>query len=69
MSSPPPQDYNPDTQKSASAIFAEGHLGSIVYVLEVKQLGVIVMRASRDERGKLAFNGISTFTNNEIQNG
>ena len=62
------KDYNPDRQRSSSATFIEpDDKGSYRWVLMVKGLGAVVMRASADDdTGRLEFQGISEFTDSEI---
>lgn len=55
-------DYNPDHRRSDSALFIEDRGHDIVWVLQVKGLGVIVLRAL-DSR---SFCGLSEFTKEEI---
>lgn len=61
-------DYNPDHQRSSSALFIEDRGTDIVWILQVKGLGVIVMRAATSWRGdgKMEFRGVSTFSKAEI---
>lgn len=55
-------DYNPDHQPSHSAMYIEDRGGDIVWLLQVKGLGVIMLRAL-DSR---TFVGMSEFTKAEI---
>jgi hypothetical protein len=61
-------DYNPDHRRSTSGMFIEpDDRGNYRWVLSVRGLGALVMRAVADEAtGKLDFKGVSTFTDAEI---
>ena len=62
------KDYNPDRQRSTAGMWVEpDHQGNYRWVLAVKGLGALVMRAtSNDTTGRLNFQGLSEFTENEI---
>jgi hypothetical protein len=66
------KDFNPDHQISSSGRWVEpDDKGSFRYVLEVKGLGVLVMRGTAradDPSGRLVFEGVSIFTEQEIGN-
>ena len=62
-------DYNPDHQRSSSALFTEDRGQDIICVLQVRGLGAIVLRATSswtNKDGKLRFEGISTFTKADV---
>lgn len=62
-------DFNPDHAPSRSAICYEALGDGVVCVLQVKGLGVLVLRATPDSSnadGKLVFAGVSEFTKGEI---
>lgn len=63
------EDYNPDHQRSWSALFIEEDTDGIRYTMQVKGLGVIIMRAAYDGSGKLTFRGLSTFSDSQIKSG
>lgn len=71
-SKPEPQwvayrDYDPDKQRSSSALWAEDRGVDVVWVLQVKNHGVIMLRATPAEDGEtIDFNGVSTFLDSEI---
>ena len=60
------EDYNPDHQRSWSALFIEEDTDGIRYTMQVKGLGVIIMRAVYETDGTLIFKGLSTFSKSEI---
>lgn len=65
--STPPIDPNPDNQRSSSAMWVEDKGRELLWVLKVKGLGALVMRATSDaETGRLSFEGLSEFTDSEI---
>ena len=60
---------DPDREPSRSGMAAEDHEGMLHWVFKVKGLGVIVLRATssyKNDDGKMAFKGMSTFTNTEV---
>jgi hypothetical protein len=60
---------NPDRMASSSATFIEERDGNIYWVMQVKGLGVIVLRGGTSwllKDGKIEFKGMSTFTKSEI---
>jgi hypothetical protein len=63
---PPGKNTDPDRERSTSALYVEERENDIVYVLQVKGLGAIMMRASYSDDDQLRFNGLSTFTESEI---
>lgn len=61
------KDYDPDKQRSSSGLWAEDRGADVVWVLQVKDHGVIVMRATPAEDGDtISFNSVSTFSDAEI---
>lgn len=65
-------DFDPDHRPSSSAVFVrptgeEGH--TLVWIFEVKGLGVIVAREETTFEYPPKFNGLSTFTCEEIKSG
>ena len=61
------KDFNPDHQRSSGAMFIEDRGVDIVWVLQVKGLGALMLRADSDrETGRLNFKGVSEFTDREI---
>lgn len=62
------KDFNPDRQRSSSGMIVEpDDKGNYRWVLLVKGLGAIVMRASANpDTGRLEFQGISEFTDAEV---
>jgi hypothetical protein len=60
-------DYNPDHRRSTSATYIEDRGKEILWVMQVKGLGAIVMRADSDKyTGRLNFKGVSEFSDQEI---
>lgn len=62
-------DYNPDHQRSSSAMFIDDQGDEIRWVLQVKGLGVITMHAATNwesDLGRLEFKGVGIFTKGEI---
>jgi hypothetical protein len=61
------KDYNPDRQRSSSMTHVEDRGADIVWLMQVKGLGALLMRAGSDpETGRLDFYGVSQFTDAEI---
>ena len=60
-------NYNPDHRRSTSATFIEEKGKAFLWVMQVKGLGALVMRAESDKyTGRLDFKGVSEFTDQEI---
>jgi hypothetical protein len=62
-------DYCPDRQPSSSALFYESRDDSVLFVMQVKGLGVVTMRATsswENSDGKLRFDGVGIFTKADI---
>jgi len=60
-------DYNPDHRRSTSATYIEDRGKEILWVMQVRGLGAIVMRAGSDKyTGRMDFRGVSEFTDAEI---
>lgn len=62
------KDFDPDKQRSSSLTYIEDRGRDIMWVMAVKGLGVVLMRASGSdsETGRLNFDGVSIFTDAEI---
>ena len=60
------EDYNPDRCRSWSALYVEEKQGSVLWAMQVKGIGVIVMRATSDKDGNILFNGVSIFSKEDI---
>jgi hypothetical protein len=62
-------DYNPDHQPSSSASYYEDRGADVLFVMQVKGLGVVTMRATSswgNPAGKLRFDGVGIFTKADI---
>lgn len=59
-------DYSPDHRPSDAGMVIEDRGDDVLWALPVRGLGVILMRASMVD-GKPVFNGLSTFTDDEIK--
>ena len=60
-------DLNPDHRRSTSATYIEDRGKDILWVMQVKGLGALVMRAGSDTKtGRLDFRGVSEFSDAEI---
>lgn len=64
------RDFDPDKQRSCAGMWVEpDDKGNYRYVLQVKRLGFIVMRATSipdDPRGRLQFEGVSILSDQEV---
>jgi hypothetical protein len=63
-------ERNPDKLPSSSHISYSAQGDSYICVMRVRGLGAITMRATADyddPKGKLVFNGLATFTDEDIQ--
>ena len=66
----PIENYSPDARPSDGGYWVTDRGRDVVMVLEVKGLGALTLRASSsldDAQGRLTFNGVSTFTDEEIR--
>ena len=61
-------ERHPDKLRSASRLYLEERDRSLYWLLEVRGYGALLMRASTGhEDGKLQFDGVSIFTDEEIK--
>lgn len=65
----PIENYNPDRQRSHSALFMDETPDGMRWILAVKGLGAITLGAQFDEAGVLQFQGVAIFTDAEIHTG
>lgn len=62
-------ETSPDKRRSSSRVNAYDLGTESIWLLEVRGLGVISMRATSDPSGTYTFNGLSTFTDQMLQFG
>ena len=60
------ENYSPDARPSDSRYWIADRGTDVMYVLEVKGLGALALRASQDD-SRWTFNGMSVFTDEEIR--
>lgn len=69
---PPKEEWvetNPDRRRSSSRMVAVDLGSESVWLMEVRGLGVISMRATTEPLGTYVFHGLSTFTDQMLQFG
>lgn len=60
-------NFDPDIRPSSSALWAEDRGADVIWVIQVKHFGALVLRATPTDDGeKIEFNGVSGFTDAEI---
>ena len=62
-------ETNPDKRRSSSRLIASDLGTESVWLIEVRGLGVISMRATQEAPGQYIFKGLSTFTDQMLQFG
>ena len=60
-------NFDPDIRRSSSALWAEDRKKDVIWLLQVKDLGFIMMRATpTDDGDSIEFNGVSILTDAEV---